>query len=191
MIERPEWDGLTVVCIASGPSLTPEDCELVRRSGHPVVVTNTTFRWCPWADALFGFDLQWWRRYHDEVRTTFAGRLFSASLVAANYGAEVPVGQPWFTAFKNSGACAASLAIGGGASRLVLLGYDAARGARGETHCHGDHPRGLNNVESIADWPRQFRLLAKHAERHGVDVLNASRRTALTCFPAAELGAAL
>lgn len=190
MIRRPEWDGRTVVCIASGPSLTQDDCELVRASGYPVVVTNTTFRLCPWADVLFAHDLKWWKRYHAEVRETFKGRRFGGSMACENYGANPSAGL-WFRVFTNSGASAISLALGAGASKVVLLGYDASLGAEGKTHWHGDHPKELGNIESIADWPRQFSLVAKDAKTLGAMVVNASRRTALTCFEINELREAL
>ena len=190
IVERPQWDGRTVVCIASGPSLTSQDCEIVRASGAPTVVTNTTFRLCPWADALFGFDAKWWKVYHEEVEATFRGRRFGGTLVCEKYGVNVATGQPWFKGFRNSGACAVSLAIGGAAAKIVLLGYDMGFSG-GRTHWHGDHPHGLENATSLPLWAEQFAVLAKHARRSGVEVVNASRETRMTCFPRAVLESAL
>ena len=192
MPARPDWTGRTVVCIASGPSLTAEDCELVRAFGHPVIVTNTTFRRCPWADVLVGFDARWWKVYGAEVQATFPGRKISASPLALRYGAESPYsdGRPWFDIYPNSGCCAAAIAIAGGASRVVLLGYDAGFNV-GRKHWHDDHPAELENAASVADWPRLFKILAQRARRSGVHIVNASRRTALECFPRVELEAAL
>lgn len=180
---RPDWSGRTVVCIASGPSLTAEDCELVRAAGHPVVVTNTTFQLCPWADVLFAFDAKWWREYQDQV-AQFAGRKLSGSLLAVKYGAE-PV-QPWFSIYRNSGCCAISLALAAGAERVVMLGYDGGF-HDGRAHWHADHPKPMGNADTVADWPRLFGIVAKNARRAGIPVINASRRTALTCFPRADL----
>lgn len=185
MVERPDWSGKTVVCIASGPSLTPSDCEKVRASGHPVIVTNTTYRLCPWADALFGFDSKWWKVHHEEVKA-FEGRKFTASPLAVKYGAEMIGGMPWFSTYRNSGACAVSLAMGGRSKRIVLLGFDASFD-KGKTHWHGDHPKGLENAGTIATWGWLFGILATRATAAGVDVVNASRRTALTCFRRADL----
>ena len=182
----PNWIGKTVICIASGPSLLVEDCERARASGHPVIVTNTTFRLCPWADALFGFDARWWKLYHEEVFSTFAGRKVSSSQLAGKYGVEVIPRR-----YRNSGACSVSWAIDQGAAKIILLGFDSALGRGGESHHHGDHPEGLRNVESINDWPRQFALLAKHAMRRGVKIVNASCKTALKCFPVETLSNAL
>lgn len=179
------WHGQTVVCIASGPSLTPEDCEAVR--GLPCIVTNTTFRLCPWADVLFAFDGKWWDHYLEEVRRTFKGALMSHA-IAVKPGVESVRGKPWFQHFHNSGASAISLAITGGASRVILLGYDCQR-TGGKTHWHGDHPKALSNARSIANWPTQFKNVARYAASKSVPVLNASRATALTCFPRVTLEA--
>lgn len=178
---------MTVVCIASGPSLTAEDCEFVRQSGYSTIVTNTTFRTCPWAGALFGFDIAWWLKYLDEVRSVFRGRLICGSRLAPKYGLEAVA----LDAYRNSGACAAAIALREGAARVVLLGFDAGLGPNGETHHHGDHPVALRNADSMGEWPRQFALLAKDAKRRGAEIVNASRRTALTCFPRVSLDDAL
>lgn len=187
MIEAPKWAGRTVVCIASGPSLTREDCELVRASGHPVVVTNTTFRMCPWADVVFAFDARWWKLYHEEVIATFRGRRFGASMLCENYGANPSLGLPWFRIFNNSGACTISMAVGAGAAKVILLGFDCGVGPSGETHWHGKHPEVLSDAASIAGWPKHFERVAKYAREKGVEVVNCSRATRLDCWPRAAL----
>ena len=63
-VERPvwdhhEWEGMTVAIIASGPSLTIEQCSLVSqwRQAAPnrrFVAVNTSYRRAPFADILFG-----------------------------------------------------------------------------------------------------------------------------------------
>lgn len=184
---KPDWDGQTVVCIASGPSLTEEDCARVKLSGLRTVVVNTSFRRAPWADILFAFDTKWWKVYGAEARATFPGMKLSGSPMAHKYGAESP---NWFSLFTNSGASAASIALASGASKVVLIGYDASE-EEGRKHWHDDHPAELGNCDSMDNWPYQFRLLAKQAQRRGAEVLNASRRTELTCFPRVELEAVL
>lgn len=189
-IKRPEWAGRTVVCIASGPSLTPEDCETVHASGHPVIVTNTTFRLAPWADVVFGFDSIFWRVYHKEISANCTGRFISPAQMASKYGVETTYGTTWFTGFSNSGACAISLAVAGGAKTVVLIGFDCQK-TGGRTHWHGDHPKGLSNAQSIAEWPKRFSQVAKYANSKGCRVINASRETALKCFERRPLDEAL
>lgn len=138
----------------------------------------------PWADALYAMDRAWWRVHLDEVRHAFRGVLWSplagiAGVKKVNFGGSVP---------PNSGAGAIGLAARLGARRIVLLGYDA-QFTDGRAHWHGDHPAGLGNAGSVGQWPKQFRDLARTLI--GVEVVNASRRTALECFPRVSLEDAL
>ncbi|HJW51772.1 MAG TPA: hypothetical protein VJ501_07165 [Burkholderiaceae bacterium] len=181
---KPEWGGKTVVCIASGPSLTPVDCARVKIMGYKTLVTNTTFRLCPWADILVGHDARWWRQYGAEVRVAFAGRKLAGQQAAKQYGPEI---VNWATVYQNSGALAVSCAVAAGVSKVLLLGYDASPDADGRKHWHEDHPLGLDNCKSIERWGYQFGKLAAEAKAANVEVINASRRTKLDCFPRAVL----
>jgi hypothetical protein len=172
--------------MASGPSLCTEDCELVRCAGVPSIVTNTTFRMAPWADVLFGVDAVWWARYHEEVEADFKGARLTTSQQATKYGAMNLSAKPWFRNFGNSGACAISLAVVGGAARVILLGYDAQK-TGGQVHWHGDHPANMSNARSMKTWPGKFSQLAGYARRQNCRVINASRETALRCFQRGRL----
>ena len=182
----PDWRNRTVACLASGPSLTVEDCVRARDSGWATVVTNTTYQLCPWADALFAHDSQWWKAHIAGVRRCFAGRLFSPSLHVLYRGVEsLAVNMQWRN-FHNSGANAISLAMVCGASRIVLLGFDCAL-TGGRSHHHGDHPGALRNCDTIDKWPAQFAKVAAYADKRRILVFNASRVSALTCFPRVTL----
>ncbi len=173
---------MIAVCLASGPSLTIEDVEKVRewrRGGGLVIVANTTFRLAPWADALFAMDGKWWRVHYDEVLTTFAGRRLTTATVD-------DVEKIRVVDYRNSGAACVSVAASEGAKKVILLGYDCAADA-GRTHWHGSHPAGLSDAKTIKVWPLIFDRLAKDMKRRDVEVVNASRRTALRCFPRVRL----
>lgn len=132
-------------------------------------------------------DAAWWRMYIDEVRATFRGERFSSN----QFGRTFPVThlpQP-FKAHGNSGAGAVSLAVHGGAQRIVLLGYDCQH-TDGRTHWHGDHPPQLGNARVVKKWPDRFRRLARSLDP-GICVLNATRETALDCWPRMNLEEAL
>lgn len=179
------------VCLASGPSLTQEDVDLVSRWRDEtqdgfVVVANTTFRIAPWADAMFAMDRKWWAAYYSEVREVFAGERFSG----ASLDGEFETTPLKCNNYRNSGAACISLAASKGAERIVMLGYDCMKdGAL--SHWHGSHPAGMSDARTIKLWPVIFDRLAKDMRRKGVRVVNASRRTALKCFPQEELGSAL
>jgi hypothetical protein len=204
-VQQPDWKGRTVVCIASGPSLTQEDCDAVRAAGPPVtIVTNTTFRRAPWADVLFGFDSRWWnasvdvgfdgkpwKSYRHEVDGIgFRGRCITAAQHGKNFGCESIFQVAWFRIFANSGACAISLAISGGAAKVVLLGYDFTTGPNGEKHWHADHKK-ISNCASMPHWDHLIERVADYARKSGVTVLNSTRRSAIVCFKRVPLQEAL
>lgn len=188
--QRPDWKGRTVACLASGPSLTQEDCDAVREACLPTIVTNTTFRLAPWADILFAFDGKWWREHLAEVDRSFKGRRLTMSQLGPKMNIETTYAQSWFRGFGNSGACSISIAIAAGAARVILLGFDCAFDGK-RKHWHADHPNGMSNCASIDKWPAQFQRVADLAQKEGVKVINCSRSTALKCFKRGALEAEL
>jgi hypothetical protein len=178
---KPYLYGQTVVCIASGPSLTKEDCETVRKAGLYTIVTNNSFLLAPWANIVFGFDAAWWGIYHKQVKTQCNCIMASCSGTAKKFGVENALNNSWFHNFQNSGACAIGLAVSCGAKKVILIGYDCKK-TDGKTHWHGDHVEGLSNAQSIKSWVYKFNCVALFANQKGVDVINASRDTSLECF---------
>ena len=149
-----------------------------------MIVVNTTFRAALWADALFAIDANWWERYIEEVRRDFLGATYSSN----DFHGLVGVVPKPFKAFGNSGAGAIALAAKAGASRVLMLGYDG-RAAGARVHWHGDHPAGLGNAGSMPKWDGQFRELRDSLAR--LQIVNASRATALEMFPRVDLARAL
>lgn len=169
------------------------------------MVINTSFQIAPWADALYACDESWWKIYFPEVARAFPGELWSVSQAAAQrYGINWIHGHSKLGGLskepdmihcgKNSGFQAIGLAYLFGAARIVLLGYDLMHepGTR-RVHWHGNHPPGLGNAASgnLGLWAREMHLLADDLKKTKTQVVNASRRTALRCFPRKTLEDAL
>ena len=191
---RTRCQGRTVFVLASGPSLTPADVAAVRATGAPVIVANTTFRLAPWADALFFQDRKWFVAHNSEVRKVFKGLACSGKPVSGPAASGQPVinlRHLGIDTYRNSGAGAIALAIAAGASRVVCLGLDCQAGPDGQRHWHGAHPPGLGNVVSLPLWAERIAPCAAFARQRGVPVLNASRATALTCFPRVSIESVL
>lgn len=176
------------VCIASGPSLTSQDVELVRQwrnagEGRRVIVVNTTYQAAPWADELYAMDRAWWNMYGKDAVESFKGER-TAPLRG------IPTAKfRQFDHGKNSGLGAIALAVSRGAKRVILIGYDGQYAQDGRRHHHGDHPKGLGNAGSVARWPREFDRAARRFA--GIEIINCSRETALTCWPRMSLEQAL
>lgn len=187
------WPGETCVCIGSGPSLAPEDVELVR-GRCPVIAINDAYKLAPWADVLYACDQKWWT-WHQGV-PSFTGPKYAVQSsnpvtwpdvqVLQNTG---PLGlelEPTGlrTGF-NSGFQAINLAVHLGAARIVLLGYDMKVGANGLTHFFGDHPD--RQPSPYAAMLEAFPSIVQPLAALGVAVINCTPGSALKCFPMASL----
>jgi hypothetical protein len=187
--------GGVVVCMASGPSLTPEDAEYCRDKADAVIVVNTTYKMAPWATALVASDARWWQ-WHKGAKD-FAGLKFATSRhvkwsgvqILKNTGATgLELDPSGLRHGHNSGFRAIGLAFHFGAKTIVLLGYDMRRGTADKPkleHWHGDHP-----VPSRSEYPffvKHFRTIADPLKEHGVRVLNCTPGSALDAFEMADL----
>lgn len=173
------WE--TVFCVASGPSLTAEDCQ--KLCGQRIIVVNTSFRLVPFADVLYAGDRQWWEVYGAEAKRAI-GNCWTVNMHAAErHGLNLrpPVD------FENSGLQAIELAISFGAKTVFLLGYDMQH-TDGKRHWHDDHPS-MENADTVAEWPSRFAELRSRFVQ--VRFVNCTRQTALTCFERMNLDKAL
>src|SRR5262245_35163080 len=56
----PRWHGDTVALIASGPTAKKSNVAALRDRVR-VVAVNESYQLCPWADAMYGRDGEWWK----------------------------------------------------------------------------------------------------------------------------------
>ena len=188
--------------LASGPSMTRDDAELVRGwrdGGHGnVIAVNTTFRLALWADILYASDRKWWEMHEAEVDRDFLGEKWTyenrfygkayqhARQVRIVRGKGLSKEPGVVVSGGNSGYTAMGLAYELGARVLILLGFDM-QSTGGQVHWHGTHPSGLRQNPLYRGWLVRFPQFAADLEAAGVKVWNCTRETALTCFPRADL----
>lgn len=188
---KGRWQGETAFVFASGPSLTQEDADACRGLARAIAV-NATFARVPWADVLYAADLRFWRVYSPDIEACgFLGERWSSSesaraffgcrLVAKGAGEGFSRMPGTINGGGNSGYQAVHLAASWGCSRIVLLGMDMQR-TGGLPHWHGVHKGQLPNGQGFRHWIHRFGFLARDLRRLGVEVINCSRETALTCF---------
>jgi hypothetical protein len=198
----------TAVCVAAGPSIRQADIDVCRDLPDVTVgVVNRMYDFAPWAHLLYGCDFAFWQVHYTAIRRKFAGSLWTQDADAArqfpglNYvhavnGADLkPAGgiscgiidEPG----GNSGFQLLSLFVRAGAKRIVLLGYDM--GATGTGHAHDDHPLFMGNPtqHQFAKWVKGFNAAAEQAQHLGIEIINCSRETALTCFRRSTIGECL
>ncbi|TNE75541.1 MAG: hypothetical protein EP334_10005 [Gammaproteobacteria bacterium] len=137
--------------------------------------------------------------HHDAAKASFQGELWTQDKAWCN---DIPPGVNVIQSADgkglsddpavihqgaNSGYQAINLAYHFGARTILLLGFDM-QGVG--THWFGKHDApGLSAGTDYATLVNAFRTIKP--ERHGIEIINCSRRTALDCFPRMDLHEAL
>jgi hypothetical protein len=149
---------------------------------------------------VYACDRKWWELYADRVHRLCPGepwtinptaaRVYGLNVVSSLPGGGIATRPNTIREGGNSGFQALGLALLFGAARVILLGYDMGADARRRLHWHADHGDGLANPHKgkFAEWCRNFDKLAAQTS---VPIVNASRASALGCFPRVDLDEAL
>lgn len=189
------WPGRTVVIAASGPSLCAEDVACCR-GAVPVIAVKDAIRLAPDAEILYGCDAAFWARAGGYPG--FRGLKFSIDPNAAPHGVHILkyTGVDGLERDRaavrhghNSTYQALHVAIHAGARCVLLLGADMGHGVHGPKYFYGDR---IGQVRSpFALFLASFATLVEPLAAAGIEVLNCSRASALTCFPRVPLVDAL
>ncbi len=198
--DHRDWDGMSVAIIASGESLTVEQCELVRQwralgDDRRVMAVNTSYRRAPFADIVYACDRRWWDVHYAEVSRTFRpeqlwtqqeGGAPMVNAIRSIRGAGLSKIRGIVHQGANSGYQAIGLAVMWGAKRIILLGFDCQG-----THWHGEHPSPISARMPFDMWLQNFRALAPDLLAAGVGVVNCSPKSAIQVFKKRSLEDAL
>ena len=189
------WRGETVVCMASGPSMTSEDAEYCRYKAK-VITVNSTYRLAPWANVHYSSDHDWWNVHFRDIMNKCKGELWTGySEYINDYIHHCPYNKkikglsnkPGIISWGgNSGFCAVGLAHQFGAKKIILLGYDM-NDKYGTAHWHGAHEDPLRKDFNFPKWIDHFTAAYSDFKRLGVMVINCSRETSLPLYYRAEL----
>lgn len=166
---------MTFAILATGTSMGQAVADQVRGRCRVIAVSDAN-RLAPWAEAMASVDAAWWRKHPEAFN--FPGRKFTA---APDYqGLRELERIPGVVSGTNSGLFAMMVAVHLGAKRLLLCGFDM----RG-THYFGPHPKGMRNTK-----PERFEVFKQQFSRYhpqGVEIINCTPNSALTCYPTANL----
>ncbi len=194
-----DWLGATVVVLGSGPSLTPEQVNYCKGKAK-VIAINNTVTLAPWADLLYFCDKRWYEWHQDWV-SSFKGQIMTlenyelrekipglkclekASLLGLSC---VPTS---ICTGSNSGVQVLNICLHLRAAKIILLGMDAKSDGK-KTHWFGEHPI-PTPVDIYEKFVEGFGQISNGLEACGVEVVNATTRTALDCFPKVSLSEVL
>lgn len=209
-----EWEGETCAVLGGGPSMTPAAAAAVRGRCRVIAVNscavatvdargNAHAAVAPWADILYAADRKWWQENH-AAAAAFAG--VKVTIRPNGYADFTPEidgvrvlgwGGPrgfddrvdYLRTGWNSGYQAMHLAAHLGVKRVLLFGFDM-HADKGE-HWHGDHRWRPGYKSQYPLFIQSFEHGAPEFARRGVEILNCTPGSALTCFPMATAEEAL
>lgn len=180
-MDAKPWAGRTIVVIASGPSLTPQDCDLIQKTGLTTIAVNSSWKIARFADVLYAGDTCWWDNYGKEVDID-AQRWTCMRQASDRYRINLHSASGPY----NSGMRAIQFALQRGASKVILIGFDCS--LKNGLHWHGPHDKTKNpDAPKVRRWHEQFKSIQLLADRMGYEVINCSRYTELKCFPTGDL----
>lgn len=208
---EPVWAGGTAACVATGPSLTAGQIEVLRAARLRgdvvgVVVVNDAYLLVPWADVLYFCDAKGdrWLDWHRDrpAFQAFGGQkcMLDADrpylrpeddfYLLRNQGGDGLSPEPGaLCTGGNTGHQAINLAALSGAKRILLLGYDGKKAADGREHFFGRHPNGT--VVPFDMMRQKMKTIPPAAAAMGIEIINCTPGSAIDCFPGATLESVL
>lgn len=199
--EMIDWKLRTAVVIASGPSLSDQQLELIGCARlmdrvRVITVNNTAERACE-ADVHYIGDYQCAKHYYPKLQGMCQGQWWTADLAVAErwkFQRIRPASKPGLGLERihlngNSGAQAVNLATLFGAKRILLVGFDM-REVDGLAHWFGQHPQGTGLVQRqlFEEWLHKWEPMAADAKARGIVIVNCTPGSALRCVPQGALG---
>lgn len=196
-----DWRGRAVAIIACGASAKSAEISLLRGKMPVLAIKEAAVDLCPWADVVYGCDAPWWR-YRSGLPAFKGLKLRWAENGCDEYPDVHPVTiqhkeldriiveEPGVIGSgRNSGFQALNIAVQFGATRILKIGFDI----------QGEHFYGRNNwmkannpdAYNFQRWTAAFGLAAEDLKQLGIEAVNASPISALTCFRAMTVAQAL
>jgi len=202
------------ILLGTGPSVTPEQLELVNSSGLPVYCCNNAYQVCEPA-ALLACNPEWWAHYwpRDERLRTAAWRKWTWDKPTADqYGLDYIRGE-WADGLSHdpavihyghsSGYQLLGVALHAGVTEMVLVGYDLRypggydghqRRPGSGRHYFGEYPPELQHWTRFNMGPTGelngllecYRTI--RPADYGIRIINCSPGSALDFFETGELG---
>lgn len=189
----------SVVCIATGPSLSQEQLNLVEVSDIHSIAVNDAYQAASWAEWHYACDYKWWKWHVDNIYfKAYEGlRIANTSdtrtpklvpdvkIITGRENKGMSFDPSMIHYGRNSGYQAVNLAALTGAKHIILIGYDH-NVKDGMTHYFGDHPDTV--LSSYKRWNQEcWPLAAEQLAEKNIDVVNCTPQSGLTAFRTGDL----
>lgn len=177
-----------VLC-ATGPSLTPEVVETIRKyqEDHVIFGINDSYRIIDFLDEHYACDEKWWQTWGNDFREKYPHlSSWAYGSNAANWGVKVIKGfhntglslrQDKVHYGANSGYQALNIAFLMGGRKFILVGYNMQR-VKQKSHFFGDH-QGMNNNSPYNMFIQNYNSIQTPIKNL---IVNCTENSALNCF---------
>jgi hypothetical protein len=188
---QPTWYGEKCFIIATGPSLSKEDCDKILKfkNKFKVIAINDAYTLFPEADLLYACDEKWW--LHHEGVKNFKGKKCSMQPVypheeivfVENLGVNGISTKPGHIYNgRNSSYQAMNIALQLGCKEVYFLGLDMGFRDESKTHFFGNHPKKIQRYSDYSVFIKNFEIAAPLVAELGMKVFNCTKNSALKCF---------
>jgi hypothetical protein len=207
MLIPRKFEGDTAIVCGTGPSITLEIIDQVNGSGCRVFGANRAWEIFN-CDVVHGCNYQFWDHYWPQIkdqqfdkwttRPELEGKYPGLNYIEERWEDGLSKEQHWISAHHGTGPQLVNIAYLYGCTRLLLVGWDMRYlGKTGpQTYTRrrylDEDPLTLNH------WPRtgpngeQTGLIKEmetiHPEDYGIEIINCTPDSAMTCFPMGDLG---
>jgi hypothetical protein len=200
------WADKTAVVIGNGTSLIGKDLTFLRRPDLVTMIANSGVFMCPWADVLMCSDRHWLAEFSGDLSMFVGGTIVVTRPEAVvkidprmRYARRAFIEHVQGDIFANpnvlveghtSTATNISLAVIGGAKRIVLLGIDLSPGKDGRRRAIGATADKTDLAPArYAKQARHLTMQSRHVLQRGIKVINCSPPSQLNCYEYADWGA--
>ena len=190
MIQQ-EFKNKPAILIATGPSLTEEVVETVRKYKKDYVIfgCNNAYEVVDFLDIHYACDKKWWDVHNRPLKKEFpnlrtytqdeaAAKVYNLSHVAGQYKAGLSTDSSKIHFGSNSGYQLLNLAFLFGCNKFILVGYNMQK-VSGKAHFFGDHPPDLKSNSPYTKFVQAFNNI--QAELKPL-IVNCTPDSALTMF---------
>jgi hypothetical protein len=197
----------TVVCIGTGPSLTPDQIYIARKKGFTLFGCNRIWEIVPDLALLYGCNRQFWSHYWCDALANHpcekwttneeAAKEFGLNWIAEKNARGLSTDPSIVHHGHGSGYTLLNLAYLQGAQRIILLGYDlkyapdydgrAQHIGSSPRHYFGEYPSELQHWPSVkVKAGKHIELLELYesvAKQNVVEIINCTPGSAIESFP--------
>ena len=209
MIPR-KFEGEAAIVCGTGPSITPRVINAVNESGLPVFGANRAHEIFN-CDVLHGCNKEFWALYWPQIknkpcdkwttRPELEGKYPGLEYIEERWEDGLSTEQHWIAAHHGTGPQLVNIAFLYGCERLLLVGWDMRfHGKKSRTEYAQRRYLGEDEL-TRNHWPMtgpsgEMTGLIKEMETirpedYGIEIINCTPGSAMTCFPMGELHEAI